>query len=163
MSRDEPDVCLRPAGAEDEGFLFEVFAATRAAGLRAAGLAQEALGELLALQFRGQQAQYRAAHPDAEWSLVLLDGVRVGYWCVERREEAIMLVDVALLPGHTGQGVGGRLLRGLVEEGDAAGLPVLAHVDKANPARRLYARLGFETRADDGVRLAIRRAPSGQA
>ena len=163
MSPDEPGICLRRAGAEDEDFLFAVFAATRGAGLRAAGLAEAALRELLALQFKARQAQYRTMHPQAEWSLVLLEGVRIGYWCVARRAEVIVLVDVAFLPEHTGRGLGGRLLRGLLDEADAAGLPVLAHVDKTNPARRLYARLGFETLADDGVRLELRRPPSGGA
>jgi GNAT superfamily N-acetyltransferase len=161
MSADEPAVGLRRAGAGDEDFLFTVFAATRAAGLRTAGLTEEALRALLALQFNARQAQYRAMHPQAEWSLVLLEGVRIGCWCVARRAETIVLVDVALLPEHTGQGIGGRLLRGLLDEADAAGLPVLAHVDNTNPARRLYARLGFETLADDGVRLEIRWPPGG--
>jgi GNAT superfamily N-acetyltransferase len=163
MSPAQPKLHLQPVRDGDEAFLFEVFAATRAPALSAAGLEGTALRQLLTLQFRAQQTQYRAAYPDAEWALVLLDGVPAGYRCVARRDEAIVLVDVALLPGHTGRGMGGRLLRGLLDEADAAGLPVLAHVDKTNPARRLYARLGFETVADDGVRLEIRRPPSGGA
>ena len=159
MSPAESKLRLQRVRDGDEAFLFEVFAAARGGELQAAGLEEAALRELLALQFRGQQAQYRAAYPDAEWSLVLLDGLRVGYRCVARRDEAIVLVDVALLPEHSGQGLGSRLLRRLLDEADAAGRPVLAHVAKTNPARRLYARLGFETVADDGVYLEIRRPP----
>ena len=110
MSPTEPAISLRPVRAEDEYFLRELFAATRAEKLRAAGLDEEALRQVLLLQFRAQQ-------PDV------------------------------------------RLLRRLLDEADAAGRPVLAHVEKTNPARRLYARLGFEAFADDGVYLDIRRPP----
>ena len=159
MSPTEPAISLRPVRAEDEYFLRELFAATRAEKLRAAGLDEEALRQVLLLQFRAQQAQYRSQYPEAERSLVLLDGGPVGYCYVARGDEAIILVDVALDPEHSGKGVGGRLLRRLLDEADAAGRPVLAHVEKTNPARRLYARLGFEAFADDGVYLDIRRPP----
>ena len=163
MAAPEPAISLRPVGDGDEAFLFEVFAATRGGALRAAGLEDGLIGQLLAHQFRARQAQYGARYPAARSELVLLDGVPIGYWCVARDEEAIILVDVALLPAHSGAGVGGRLLKGLLAEADAAGLSVLAHVEKTNPARRLYARLGFDAVADDGVQLEIRRPPGGAA
>jgi GNAT superfamily N-acetyltransferase len=163
MAAAEPTISLRPVGDGDEAFLFEVFAATRGGALRAAGLDDKSVTGLLSLQFRARQAQYRSGYPEAQWALVLRDGQRIGYWCVARRDQAIVLVDVALLPAHSGAGVGGRLLKGLLAEADAARLPVLAHVEKTNPARRLYERLGFEAVGDDGVQLEIRRSPAPEA
>jgi ribosomal protein S18 acetylase RimI-like enzyme len=47
------------------------------------------------------------------------------------------------LPEFRNRGIGGRLLRDLQEEAASAGKRVGIHVEKQNPARRLYERLGF--------------------
>jgi hypothetical protein len=50
----------------------------------------------------------------------------------------------------------------VLAEADEAGLPVVLHVEPANPARRLYERLGFVARAAEGIHLAMERpAPAG--
>ena len=147
-------------GVDNDAFLFEVFAANQIPVLQASGLARDELQELLSVQFRARQAQYHARYPDAEWAIVSRAGRRIGYRCVARNVDAIILVDVALLPEYQGRGIGTRLLQPLLDEADAARLPVSAHVEEANPARRLYARLGFETVASDGAHLAIRREPA---
>ena len=54
------------------------------------------------------------------------------------------------------------LLGAIVDEGDRDGLPVTIHVERHNPALRLYDRLGFEVVEDLGVYLYLRR-PSRQA
>jgi len=55
------------------------------------------------------------------------------------------------LPDHRGAGIGGAILRSLLAEAAAAGKPVRIHVERLNPARRLYERLGFLPVADKGV------------
>ena len=42
----------------------------------------------------------------------------------------------------------------------AASRPVRIHVERENPARRLYERLGFECRAEEGVYLLMVRPGS---
>ena len=48
-------------------------------------------------------------------------------------------------------GIGTRLLRTLQAEAAAAGKPLRIHVERFNPALRLYERLGFGQIADRGV------------
>jgi ribosomal protein S18 acetylase RimI-like enzyme len=67
------------------------------------------------------------------------------------RRGEIRLVDIALLPEHRGRGIGGALLRGLLDEGAVSGRRVSMHVERSNPALRLYERLGFERVKDDGI------------
>ena len=43
--------------------------------------------------------------------------------------------------------------------GVAAGKPVRIHVERFNPARRLYDRLGFHQTADEGVYLQLEWRP----
>jgi ribosomal protein S18 acetylase RimI-like enzyme len=65
------------------------------------------------------------------------------------------IIDIALLPAWRGRGIGGRLLRGLQEEAAAGSKPLTIHVERMNPALRLYERLGFALREDKGVYLFL--------
>jgi ribosomal protein S18 acetylase RimI-like enzyme len=61
------------------------------------------------------------------------------------------IIDIAFLPAQRGKGFGDALLRDLMDEAAAAGQDVSIHVEKFNPAMRLYQRLGFATQEDKGV------------
>ncbi|MCP4407065.1 MAG: GNAT family N-acetyltransferase [Gammaproteobacteria bacterium] len=49
------------------------------------------------------------------------------------------------------KGLGGYLLRKILAEATAAGLPVRIHVEMNNPALNLYHHLGFYKTGDTGV------------
>jgi GNAT superfamily N-acetyltransferase len=147
---DDP-VSLRPVCPDDEPFLFDLYASTRRDDLGTAGLEAAMLASLLKMQFAGQQSTYRARFPDADHHLVLYDGHPVGRLYVDRSGPEIVLVDVTLHPTMRGRGLGRRLLRALLDEAAEAGKAVCLSVALGNPARRLYARLGFESRGHDGV------------
>ena len=76
-----------------------------------------------------------------------------------RWEKEIRLVDIALLPEHRGGGVGSAILHEILAEGKAAGKPVTIHVERFNPALRLYERLGFVPIEERGPYLLMQRAP----
>lgn len=90
-----------------------------------------------------------AAHFDSA-HIVCLDGIPAGLFKHYRAKDAWVLVQIQLLPEHQGQGIGERLVRGLLDEAGRAGLPVTLSVLRGNPARRLYERLGFEETAVRG-------------
>ena len=52
------------------------------------------------------------------------------------------------------------LRRQLLAEAVTAGKPVRLHVEQANPARRLYQRLGFEQIEDQGIYLLLECKPA---
>jgi GNAT superfamily N-acetyltransferase len=67
-------------------------------------------------------------------------------------------VAVAVRDGHRGRGLGARLLETLAEAARDASFERLSlSVDAANPARRLYERLGYSELAvdEDGVRMTL--------
>jgi ribosomal protein S18 acetylase RimI-like enzyme len=72
---------------------------------------------------------------------------------VHRGDTEIRIVDIALLPEHRGKGIGTRLLRDVIAQGKR----VTIHVERMNPALRLYERLGFEVAEDKGVYLFLER------
>ena len=82
-------------------------------------------------------------------------GELVGQWLVEEREEVTYLARVMLHPRVQGQGLGGRLIRQLQARGRAIELSVW----EENPARSLYARLGFREASREGFRLRLRWEP----
>ena len=62
----------------------------------------------------------------------------------------------SFLPEHRGKGFGEALLRDLMDEAAASGKAISIHVEKQNPAMRLYQRLGFVTEEDKGIHDLMR-------
>ena len=57
------------------------------------------------------------------------------------------------------RGIGTRCSASCSTEADAAGKRVTIHVERLNPALRLYERLGFSVAEDKGVYLLLERLP----
>jgi ribosomal protein S18 acetylase RimI-like enzyme len=102
------------------------------------------------MQFAAQHAHYQEHYAGAAFDVILCNGAPAGRLYVARWPAEIRIVDIALLPEFRNAGIGTRLLRDLLAEGAAAGKRVSIHVERFNPALRLYARLGFQVAADDG-------------
>lgn len=83
----------------------------------------------------------------------------IGRLYVDRRADEIRVVDIALLPEHRRQGIGSALLENILAEAAAAHKPVRIHVEKFNPALRLYQRLGFHQVRDTGVYFLMEWLP----
>ena len=114
-------------------------------------------------QFEAQDAHWRAHYRDTSWDVILAGDEPAGRLYVARWEGEIRIVDIALLPPFRGRGLGTALLRGLMDEADAAGKPLTIHVEAGNPARSLYERLGFraapERSPPGGVYVLMERLP----
>jgi ribosomal protein S18 acetylase RimI-like enzyme len=108
-------------------------------------------------QFDAQDAWWREHYADASFDVILVEGEPAGRLYVHRGRSEIRIVDIALLPEQRGNGVGTRLLDKLLAEGDADAKIVTIHVERMNPALRLYERLGFSLAEDKGVYLFLER------
>ena len=137
------EISLRPATSLDQPFLIAVYAESREAELAATGWSDEEKSAFCRSQFEAQDAHYREHFPGCEF-LVIEEGTKpVGRLYIDRRPDEIRLVDIALLKDRRGRGIGGRLIQGILDEAANNGLMVRIHVERSNPARRLYDRLGF--------------------
>jgi len=152
-------VDLRPVCAADHAFLGQVFASTRAAELALVDWDETVKDAFIRQQFAAQDRHYRAAYPDASFQVILVGGEPAGRLCVDRQPEEIRVVDIALLPGFRGRGVGTAIMEEVLAEADASRTVVTVHVLRDNPAQRWYHRLGFALAEDRAPYLFLRREP----
>lgn len=153
------DITLRPVEPGDEELLYRIYASTRQEELARTGWPEEQRASFLRMQFDAQSRYYREHYAEAEFSVIMADDRPVGRLYVARWPEEIRIVDIALLPERRNAGIGGALLDGLASEPEASGKPLSIHVERLNPALRLYGRLGFGVVEDKGVYLLMRRPP----
>ena len=150
---------LRPEADDDRAFVASLYASTRGGEFAAAGWPPEQLDAFLRQQEEAQRRHYRAAYDGAEWLIVEADGEAVGRLYLLEGAGEIRIIDVSLLPSAQGRGFGGGLLADLLAAAGSAGKRVTLHVERHNPALRLYARLGFVLVEDAGVYLALEWRP----
>ena len=136
---------------DDLPFLAQVYASTRAEELAVTDWPDEHKAAFLAQQFQAQHAHYQRYYPNADWLVTTRAGEDIGRLYLERWPSQHRIIDIAFLPAHRGKGFGAALLRDLQDEAAGAGKAVSIHVEKNNPAMRLYRRLGFRTEEDKGV------------
>lgn len=151
---------LRPAGQDDAELLYRIYASTREEELAVVPWDEPTKEAFLRMQFNAQHSYYQATFPDASYDLIVSDGKVLGRLYVDRGDKAWLVIDIALLPEHRGQGIGTRLLGEILAEATTAGMPVQIHVERYNPARHLYDRLGFRQIDDQGVYLLLEREPA---
>lgn len=100
---------------------------------------------------------------DSEGSLVVEspDGATLGFAVYQRVLDEATLLNIAVLPDHQGRGIGGSLMRALLEQLRTEGVArLLLEVRRGNhPAIALYRRFGF---VDDGVRRDYYPTASGR-
>jgi ribosomal protein S18 acetylase RimI-like enzyme len=150
---------LRPAGAEDQDFLFKLYASTRAQEFAGLGWPVAQLEMFLRMQFMAQQHTYESTYEQCEHQIIELHGEVIGQMRVNREKNSALLVDISLLPEHRGQGVGSELISALIEQCSQTGAVLKLQVLQNNPALRLYERLGFLRTGEDQMYIQMERDP----
>lgn len=150
-------IAFRPITGEDEEFLYRVYASTREEEMAVTGWSEKQIEEFLRMQFTLQHTQYLQDYKNASFEIILLDKVPIGRLYVDRRKQEIRILDLALLPGFRGRGIGSRILKELISEAEKKKLPLNLHVEYNNPAQKLYERLGFEKKELRGMHYFMER------
>lgn len=148
---------LRLAGPSDQEFLFQLYASTRQDEFAGAGLDRAQLEALLRMQWSAQQRWYETVYAPAESQIVICGGTPVGRIIVQHGAKAAILVDISLVPEHQGRGIGGSLIRDLIEQCNRKQVCLRLQVLKTNRAVQLYVRLGFVKTGEDGVYFQMER------
>jgi GNAT superfamily N-acetyltransferase len=149
---------------EDLPFVAALYASTRADELAQTGWPAPQQQAFLAQQHRAQHQHYRTAFPNAEWLILERSGENIGRLYVdESASDRTLLIDISLVGEARGRGLGAAILADLLAAAGEAGRSVSLHVERLNPARRLYVRLGFQLVRDMGVYLEMEWRPPGAA
>lgn len=152
---------FRPITDHDLPFLASLYASTRAEEIaQVTDWSAEQKQQFLQMQFDAQHKYYQEQFTQAEYLVVQQADDLIGRIYIDRREDEIRLIDIALMPSARGQGLGAALLEDLLEEAQGVKLPVKIHVEKNNPAMRLYIRLGFRQLEEQGVYDLMEWVPS---
>ena len=152
-------VTLRPIQPADQEFLYQVYASTRTDELAVTDWNEEQKQSFLRMQFDAQHRHYQEHYAKAAFSVVLLNEQPVGRLYLARWDHDIRIVDIALLPQFRRFGIGSSLLQDILTEGEQSRKTVSIHVERFNPAMRLYERLGFRKQGEVGVYFRMEWSP----
>lgn len=154
-------VSYRESTDEDLSFLATVYASTRLEEVASTGWPEEMQLQFLTHQADAQHRHYRRTYPNAEWLVIERGGEAIGRLFIEIWSDQVRLIDIALLPQGRGGGVGSAILADLQDMARSAGKALTIHVERNNPAMRLYLRLGFAKIDEHGVYDLMEWRPEG--
>ena len=140
--------------------MLAVYASTRADEMKLVDWTDEQKHAFVQMQFTAQKISYQNDYPQAVYQVILHDDVPAGRLILNRTDERIGIIDIAVLPDHRNYGIGASVLEDLQREAEATGKRLTLHVENFNRAFRLYERLGFVKTADHGIYWQMDWTPS---
>src|SRR3954470_10183778 len=144
ISTPRGDFIFRPERAEDEPFLFRLFAVHNSEILRLSGIPAKTIDTLTEVQFRSQTKTYRAMYPDAMFSIIGWGGREVGRFIEHDETDVVYFVDFLLDPACQAKGLGPAITWALMQEWAARGRGTRVEVRVTNePCLKMCRRLGF--------------------
>jgi ribosomal protein S18 acetylase RimI-like enzyme len=132
---------LRAERDDDRDFRYRLFCDSRPPEF--ALLAPAAFAQLMTQQFHAQTLSYLGQFPQACFDIIEVSGEPIGRIVVDRPGAVLHIVDQAIVPQWRGRGVGTAIVRALMDEAQAAGIPVRIETSEDDPSLRFYRRLGF--------------------
>jgi RimJ/RimL family protein N-acetyltransferase len=154
-------VTRRPETDADTPFLLSLYASTRADELAQVSWPDAEKRAFVDMQFRAQRHHYRAVFPDARFDVLEHEGAAVGRLYTDERDDELRVIDIIIAPAWRGRSIGSAVLAELIDGAAAAGRIVTIHVERFNPARRLYERLGFVPVEEGPIYTRMERRPPG--
>jgi GNAT superfamily N-acetyltransferase len=152
-------ITLRDAEPEDEAFLRQVYACTRAEELAILPWTSDQREGFLRFQFDAQDSHYRSQFPEASYQIILKDGAPVGRLYVLRTPSQIRILDITILPEHRAAGIGTSLIGDLLLEAEPKGQAVAIWVENFNRSQTLFKRLGFSIVQEEGFNNLMEHSP----
>jgi ribosomal protein S18 acetylase RimI-like enzyme len=147
-----PRITLRPATGEDVGFLYDLHrTALRDYVEQTYGLWDDTW----------QQQRFRHHCQVERCSVICSEGQDAGVVCVHVHEDEVFLTRIEILPEFQRRGLGTQVIQSILREAFDHGKAVRLQTFKVNPARKLYARLGFRLVGETETHDVMRATPPG--
>ncbi|HEY1742239.1 MAG TPA: GNAT family N-acetyltransferase [Granulicella sp.] len=103
-----------------------------------------------------QEASFATWFNPQEVSLIIADGVDVGWVQLRSESDSIFLGSIYIEPLMQRKGVGTRVIRAVLDDASPHFRSVTLAVMKINPATALYERLGFKITHEDKHKLYMK-------
>ena len=141
---------LRHACDADLARLRDLYADTRTEEMARVPWPAMVKRSFLDQQFILQHQHYLQHYAAADFLVIERDGELQGRYYLLRQADADLIVDISLMAGCRGRGLGRALIEASQQEASAGGRGMTLHVMRDNEAAlRLYLRLGFVLAGDD--------------
>lgn len=140
------ELTFRPITEADIPHLYETYASTRVEELALVPDWSEAdKAVFLTQQFNAQHQYYQQVYKNADFQIIEYNKQPIGRFYIQWdfKPTEVRIIDIALLPGFRGKGIGTAILNNIFEKATDLRKSVTIHVEYNNPAMRLYERLGF--------------------
>ena len=151
---------LRTVVPADDSFILSVYASTRTDELQQVPWTAEQKEAFVKMQFASQKQHYAASYPQASHDLICVDETEAGRIYLDRGAENFHILDVTILPQYRNQGIGGVVLRRLLDEAGQSGKAVTIYVETFNPSVRFFERLGFQKDQEIGFQFLLKWEPA---
>ncbi len=152
-------LALRAIGPADDAFLRALYRSVRDPELALTAWSDAEKDAFANQQFDLQDRWYRQHYEGAELLVIEREGAAIGRIYIFESENELRVMDIALVPAARNAGLGTLLLRHVQQRAAARAAAVTLHVELFNPARALYARLGFREGEAEGVYSRMRWDP----
>ena len=143
-------VGLRGETEGDVPFLRDLYVAYRWQELGIADWLADSKLAFLSDQFALQHRHYDRFYPHTDFGIITMQDNPIGRLYLDRRPDELRIVDILLAEPYRNQGIGGAFLTSIMAEAAAAAVPIVIHVEKFNPALRLYRKIGFVETEESG-------------
>ena len=153
-------VTLREAQPDDEQFLLQVFACTRADEMAQVHWTDEQKAAFLQMQCNAQHSYYREQYPNADFRVILRNGEPVGRLYLNREPELFKILDITVLPEFRNNGIGTSLIQDILSEAAEKKSKVQIYVETFNPSVELFKTRGFSVLEEQGINYLLEWRPA---
>lgn len=152
-------ITFRMIHDSDTAFLKKLYGDCRAQEFEAIAWSDRDRENFIALQFEAQDKSYKTTFVEAAHRIIQLDGADIGRLIINRTDQSFHIIDLSILSIYRGRGIGGDILKSIINEARVGSVPVSLSVIQNNPAISLYHRLGFQQTGVSGLYISMQWSP----
>ena len=138
-------VTFRNVEDKDQQFIEIVYRSTREKELSLTNWTEDEKHRFIIMQSIAQLAEYKKNYKDAVYKIICYKNKPAGRLYLWESNHEIRVIDISLLPKFRSKGIGGKILRDIIQVARQQNKIVSLNVVRNNPAKKLYERVGFTT------------------
>lgn len=139
----------------DEPFLFALYMSSRQLEMHSWGWSEKEKLDFLRMQYDCRHRSYQMRYPLMESRIITYFSIPVGRIIIAKKEKAMVLLDITLLPEYQNQGIGTALLKEMQQNIKREEILQLTVLKSNSAARKLYEKLGFRGNGEDELYLVM--------